>query len=64
MTITRRRLEEAAFWHIAVCLDCQGLAEIPEDEPPQTVCPACGSTKLLPAETILACADLIEAEDD
>lgn len=63
MTIARRRLEEAAFWNFAVCLDCQGLFD-PDMLGGDTVCPACSSSRLFPAETILACADFVEADDE
>lgn len=63
MTIARRRLEEAAFWNFAVCLDCQGLFD-PDTLGEDPTCPACQSARLFPADTILACADFVEDPDE
>lgn len=67
MTLPRHRLEEAAAWNFAVCLDCQGLFEpsagLPYYEDPP-VCPGCASSRILPADLILACADFIEEPED
>jgi hypothetical protein len=64
--IPRSKLESAAFWHEAVCLDCgaaQGTASadtLAEGAPP--VCSECESDAVYSAEFILRCADSVEAQ--
>lgn len=62
--IPHRTLEIAAFWDQLVCLDCEAIqppeeATDPEDNSEPVVCCACGSTNLLPADTILQAAALV-----
>lgn len=62
--IPRRTLEIASFWDQLVCLDCEAIqppdevSELDDSDEPALCC-ACGSTNLLPADTILQAAELV-----
>jgi len=61
--IPRTTLEIAAFWAQSVCIQCEAIQPPDEeasdlgDEPP--ACCNCGAAEVLPAETILAIADMV-----
>ena len=60
MTIPRKRLEDAAFWHQHICLACGAIQsdEFTSDEP----CESCGNETVLDAQLIKRCADFVEDE--
>lgn len=60
MTIPRKTLEIAAFWDQGVCLDCEAIQPPDADE---ATCVSCGSTNVMPCESLLAIADIVEPAD-
>jgi predicted Zn-ribbon and HTH transcriptional regulator len=63
MKLPRQTVENAAFWDLAVCLDCgnqQARAAIGGS----SECDECESANVLPAELVLVCADFVEEGDD
>lgn len=62
MKLPRQTVENAAFWDLAVCLDCGNQqARSPGGE--DVECEQCESANVLPAELVLACADFVEADE-
>ena len=64
MTIPRKTLTDAAFWAHSVCLDCEAIIPLAEEDEAQEACPGCSGTRVYPAALALEIADLVEAEDD
>ena len=64
MTIPRKTLTDAAFWAHNVCLDCEAIIPLAEEDEAQEACPGCGGMRCLSAAMVLEAADLVEAEDD
>ncbi len=62
MTITRKRLEDAAFWHQHICLACASVQS--DDFERGDPCERCGGETVLDAQLILRCADFIDDEGD
>ena len=62
MTIPLRRLEAAASWDQAVCLECETLLDPGECEVVDegTLCPTCGTASVFSAEFILRVWRLVE----
>jgi hypothetical protein len=58
----RALIENAAFWHEAVCLDCETVQPLPA--PGEPLCVACGGDAVYGAEFILSCADFTEEDGD
>lgn len=64
MTIPRKTLTDAAFWAHNVCLDCEAIIPLAEEDEPTEACPGCSSTRVYPAALIVEAADLVEDSDD
>ena len=64
MSIPRKTLTDAAFWAHSVCLDCEAIIPLVEEDEAQEVCPGCSSTRVYPAALIVEAADLVEDSDD
>ena len=63
MTLPRPIVENAAFWHDAVCLEC-GNIQTPTRAGLELECFSCGSAKVVLAEFLLECADFIEKPEE
>ena len=64
MTIPRKTLTDAAFWAHNVCLDCEAIIPLAEEDEAQEACLGCSSTRVYPAALIVEAADLVEDSDD
>lgn len=58
MTLSRKELEDAAFWEQGVCLDCGAV--VPAGVEFEEECPSCGSDAAYSAAFVLRCADFVE----
>lgn len=65
MTVPLRRLEAAASWDQAVCLECEALLDPGECEVVDegALCPTCGTPTVLSAEFILRVWRLVGEEE-
>ncbi|HQR20762.1 MAG TPA: hypothetical protein PKV98_07840 [Burkholderiaceae bacterium] len=62
MTIPRKILEDAAFWHQHVCLGCASTQS--DDFEAGDPCEVCGNETVLDAQLILRCANFVADEED
>jgi rRNA maturation endonuclease Nob1 len=62
MTITKARLDDAAFWHQHVCLGCAAIQS--DDFTAGDPCEECGNELVLDAQLIRRCADFVEEESE
>ena len=63
MKLAREAVENAAFWDLAVCLDC-GNQQARQPGNPEAECEECESPRVLPAELILECADALTPDEE
>ena len=54
----KKKLEQAAFWDEAVCLDCGHIQST------QGECDECDSEAVYKAELVLRCAEFVGEEED
>lgn len=62
MTIPRKTLDDAAFWHQHVCLGCAAIQS--DDFTRGDPCEECGNETVLDAQLIRRCADFVEEENE